>query len=207
MSVSADRGDPKPKRVRKPKLSPARIALRNTAIVAALRAGREEKQVARDYALTTRMVRIIQAEFNPRSRAYDQSPEEILQGLLAAYEQEIHDYAAVAEDTLDRAPAVSVAAMKGHTESIERYKDLLGRVGMLPGDMTYFRTMAEVGHLVGEVITRLELAAQGQLSIEEVSEYAKDVVTGVRPLYERPIDGTAAPLVPGGSEQGGSDVE
>lgn len=165
-------------------LSPARNALRNTAIVAAVRAGKSEREAGAPYGVTARNVRKIVAGYNPRSRAYDQSPEEILQGLLAAYEQQIHDYAVVAEDTLDRAPAVSIAAQNGGASALERYVELLGRVGMLPGDMTYFKTMAEVGHLVAELIDRLALMEAGQMTAREVAEYARDVVTGVRPLRE-----------------------
>lgn len=166
-------------------LSPARNALRNTAIVAAVRAGKSEREAGAPYGITARAVRKIVTGYNPRSRAYDQSPEEILQGLLAAYEQQIHDYAVVAEDTLDRAPAVSIAAQKGGADALERYVELLGRVGMLPGDMTYFKTMSEVGHLVAELIDRLSLMEAGEMTAREVAEYARDVVTGVRPLREQ----------------------
>jgi hypothetical protein len=179
-------GEKKPaKRGRKP-INAAEMALRDAAIIAALHAGEEQKDVAKKYGLTTRSVERIKASFALRPTALDRRPMEIVERVLRTYEQQMESFAAMALDCRERAPAVAIAAMKGHADALERYTLLLGDVGKLPDNLELFRSeseMRQVGRLMAEA---LEKVATGEMSGVEAQAYFDELLRPSAPLWEAP---------------------
>jgi nitroreductase len=157
-------------------MSPAQKTLRDAAIVAALHAGEQVKDVAKTYGITPRSVQRIFEAFRMRPTAIDSQPMQIIERAIRQYEQQMQSFAAVAENTIERAPAVAVAALKGHADSLERYLRLLSDVGKLPTNLELFRNesdMRQVGRIMAEVLQRV---ANGELSGLEAAERFDDLV-------------------------------
>lgn len=165
-SGRADRGD----------LSQAQKALRDTAIVASLHAGMEVREVAKEFKITPRSVRRVFEAFELRPTALEKRPMEIVERLLRTYEQQMRNFAAVALDTLNRAPAVAIAALKGHADSLERYQMLLVDVGKVPENLETFRSEAEMERVGEMMFEKMREVAAGTCTPAEAQEFFHSVL-------------------------------
>lgn len=143
----ADRGD----------LTRAQRALRDTAIIASLHAGEEVKAVAKEFGITRRAVELIRQRHERAPSILSEAPAEIFGRMISTYDDLIHVYTRVAEDTLERAPAVCVQAIRSAAEVHERRLVLMQTAGMLPQDLRLFRSqqeMDEAGGRLQELLAR-----------------------------------------------------
>jgi hypothetical protein len=182
--TSGEAGEKKPpaKRGRKP-LNAAELALRNAAIIAALHAGDEQKDVAKKYGLTTRSVERLKASFQLRPTALERRPMEIIERVLRTYEQQMESFAAMALDCRERAPAVAIAAMKGGADALERYTALLADVGKLPDNLELFRAESEMLQTGRRMAEALAKVANGEMSAIEALELFDALVEYKTPLW------------------------
>jgi hypothetical protein len=144
--------------------------LRDAAIVAACHAGENVKDIATAYELTPRQVRRIFDAFKMRPSGLDHEPMEIIGKAIRLYEQQMASFAAVAENTIDRQPAVAVAALKGHADTLERYLSLLSDVGKLPENLEMFRQESEMLQIGRAMVEMSQKLAAGEISGVEVED-------------------------------------
>jgi hypothetical protein len=169
------------------RMSAAQKTLRDAAIVAALHSGVEVKVVAKRYEITPRAVQSVFRAFRLRPTAVDHRPMEIVERLLRSYEEQMQSFAAVAESTIERQPAVAVAALKGQAESLERYVMVLLHLGKLPRNLELFAAEAQMRRRGEEVGQLLEDVVQGRLSALEAQARYEELLS--RALSSRWIDG------------------
>lgn len=144
--------------------------MRDQAIVAAVHSGEKQGDVAKRYGLTRRQISTIMREFRTRPTAVDQRPMEILERAIRTLEQQMAAFAAMAEDTLDRAPAVAVASLKGFADATERYLRLLASVGKLPSNLELFRQESEIVRLAVQMADELQAVQAGERTIDAAIE-------------------------------------
>lgn len=171
-----------------PGLSPGQLALRDAAIIAAVHAGREVREIAKERGITPRSVQRVMARFNTQPTGMDSRAMEILEGLLREYREQIRTFTALAEDTVERAPAVAVAALRSAADATERRLALLNATGKLPANLTLFKTQRELKMIVARLRAMLEQAARDGRSVADVLEELRELQA--RELGE-PIDGVA----------------
>jgi len=154
----------------KPGMTAARKTLRDAAIVALVHAGEPRKDVAKKYGLTPRTVERILTEYAQRPSAVGSLPMAILERAIRDYEAQMAMFRAVAEDTVDRAPAVCVGALKGYADAQERYLRLLTDVGKLPDNLELFRQEADMRRIAERTAEALAAAERGEVTVSEVIE-------------------------------------
>lgn len=125
-------------------LTRAQLVTRDVGIIAALHAGIPVREIAKDYKITARSVQRIRERFELAPTELDVAPLEVLHEMLRDYALQILQFSRLAEDTIDRAPAVAVAAMRSAAEMRERRLVLLQSVGQLPRDLKLFRSEQEM---------------------------------------------------------------
>jgi Ribonuclease G/E len=149
-------------------MSVARRALRDSAIIAAAHAGEKTRDIARDHDLSVAQVNAILRRFNAAPTPLDSAPMEILERALRVYRQQMRDFAHMAADTLDRAPAVAVAAQKGFADAFERYMLLLSQLGKLPDNLELFKREQEMHRFVEQLEERVHMAMAGDIELSEL---------------------------------------
>lgn len=159
-----------------PALSAAQKALRDSAIVASLHAGVEVREVAKQFQLTPRSVKRIAEAFELRPTAVDQRPMQIVERVLRTYEEQMRNFALVAHDTLERAPAVAISALKAQADALERYSLLLADVGKLPDNLEIFRAEEELRRMARLMSRKMAEVARGELSAVEAAEFFRGVL-------------------------------
>lgn len=154
----ADRGE----------LTPGQKALRDAAVVAAVHVGESKRDVAREFGITPRSVNRILEDYGAMRSPLENVPMETIEGLLRMHEAQIRKFAAVAVDTLDRAPSVAVAALRGQSDAIEKLTSLLSAVGHLPENLELFRTESDLRRVAFAMLEAIKLVEAGDLTVDEL---------------------------------------
>jgi hypothetical protein len=156
----------------------------------------EVRTVAKEFELTPRSVERIMRAFDQRSTAVERAPMEIVERVLRNYKQQMGTFALVAHDTLGRAPAVAISALKAQADSLERYTQLLIVIGKLPRHLETFRDAEELGPVARMMAAKLGEAARGECSVVE----AQDFFTRVLQRREDVWEADSFPELPQGEE-------
>lgn len=165
-------------------LTKLQLALRDTAIVAALHAGEDSKAVAKEWGITRRSVQRTAESFAARRTALDDRPMEIIERLLRTYEQQLADFSRMMVAHAERTPAVAIAAMKGYTDTLERYTLLLSDIGKLPDNLELFRSETEMIRTGEVMLAKVKQLEDGELSAFELGEFFRGLMTARVPVWE-----------------------
>lgn len=148
----------------------AQRALRDTAIVATRHAGITQKEVAREFKLSERQVRDIEALAVSRRTTLEDSAMEIVERQLRSYRTRIANFELMALAYVEEHPAAAIRAELAAAELEDRMFVLLGVMGKLPTNLEDLRDHAELerlGQAMDEIVRRLvvgELDAGGVLA-------------------------------------------
>jgi hypothetical protein len=164
-------------------LTRAEKAIRDAAIVSAHASGQPPPEIAREYGITRRAVHQIVAAFDLRPTLLDAAPIAIIERRLREYEQLLHIWVKVAEDTLERAPACAIAAWKGYSDTLEKHTLLLASIGKLPDNLELLRGESELNQVAERMERVLLEVCQGERTPEEAFEEFSRLMTPA-PAYE-----------------------
>lgn len=162
----------------------AQRQLRDAAIVAALHAGHEVRQVAREFSLTARQIRNIEKSFKERPTPLDSAPMEIIERLLRTYESQISRFAAIANAQLETRPSIAVRALQGEADATERYANLLGDIGKLPDNLELFRSESEMRAVGERMVESLHELAAGDITIGDVIDRFESMLLSPRMEFD-----------------------
>jgi hypothetical protein len=163
----------------------------------ALHAGEKVNDVARRYEFSPGQVSKIAATFEAQPAGLTDEPTTIIARIVRRYELQIARFTASAEETIESHPAVTVAAMRGELDALDRYRDVLSAVGQLPENLQVFKSIAEVEQLGKRMLEALKDWSEELMSKAELRQ---QIGAGLRASRERTVDGVAVelPRLPGG---------
>jgi hypothetical protein len=169
----------------------AQRRMRDSAVMAALLAGDDEKDVASEFGIASRTVRTIRARFDGAgpTTVLNSEPMEIITSRIADYERRLRDFDRMAYAHADNNPSVAVSAMKGAVQVTEQITELLRKVGKLPEDLELFRNEALLRRMVEEMVDAVEELERGKITAAEVGFRFRKMMGAEQPIA---IEATAA---------------
>jgi hypothetical protein len=150
--------------------SNAQRHLRDGAIVVSLAAGRTQAEVASEFAVSERTVRLAKERAAKAPSLLDEVPMAIVEEMLRSMRRLIADFYVMAYRHADANPSVAVAALKGAHATQERLLELLTGLGKLPEDMELFRAESELRAVADRMLETMELVVAGELTVEDAGE-------------------------------------
>lgn len=148
----------------------AQRALRDGAIVVSLAAGRTQAEVASEFAVSERTVRMVKQRSAQAPSMLDDPPMDLIEERLRALRRRIADFSAMGYHHADANPSVAVAAMKGAERTEEALIEMLSYLGKLPGNLQLFvaeSTLRSMARDVGKAFRRVKA---GELTLEDADE-------------------------------------
>lgn len=162
----------------------AKRLLRDSAIVARVQAGVPTSTVAAEFEVTQRTVQRVVERFDAAPTLLDARPMEIIERMLRRWQRMIADFEGLAYRYADSNPTAALGAKKAAADAANELTRLLVQVGKMPENLEYFRTTAEVRHLMRGLMLRLDRLEDGEITGAEVADYVRDIVLDVRPVYD-----------------------
>lgn len=161
-----------------------RLHLRNLAIVNLVDAGWSVQDAAAEFGVSRRTAAAAVERARALRSPLDATPMAILEGLMKRSAMRRQGLEALAVKYENVNPSAAVGAAKAAGEEDRVLAEMLVEMGKMPESLEWFRTTAEVSHLVGELLDRLDELEQGAIGPSEVRSFMVDVVMGNRPLYD-----------------------
>ena len=174
-------------------LEAARRAFRDAAIVAGVKAGREKRQLAKDYGITPRQVARILEAWNVAPSVIDQPALDVLRDMLVGYDHLEHHFVLLAQTSLESYPAVASSALKGIADVKAKRQELLMAVGKLPRELEVFPALAELDRLLADMVKLTLMVESGERTPAELARFLIDEIEGRRPLPAGAIEAETAP--------------
>lgn len=153
-------------------------ALRNTAVIARLEGGATSREVAREFGIGERTVRLIAETANRWTTPLTHEPMQILNGVLRDYDRAVQDFLALAFRYEASSPAAAVAALRGALQARERHVELLSLVGKLPEDLETFVAQSVLQRLADEMVDLMGRVESGELSAADAGRRFRDMTRG-----------------------------
>jgi hypothetical protein len=148
----------------------AQRALRDGAIVVSLAAGRTQAEVASEFAVSERTVRMVEQRSAQAPSMLDDLPMDIIEERLRALRRRIADFSALAYQHADANPSVAVAAMKGAERIEETLIEVLSYIRKLPGNLELFHTETVLRSIAAEMGKAFARVKAGELTPEAADE-------------------------------------
>jgi hypothetical protein len=152
-------------------------ALRNTAIIARLEGGATSEEVAAEFGIAPRTVRLVRETSDRWPSPLDAEPMAVLEGIAKDYRRAIEDFLAMAHKHEESSPSVAVAALKGALTARERYVELLSAVGKLPENLELFRAESVLRQLADEMVEAMEKVEAGEMSAGDAADLFRQMTT------------------------------
>lgn len=176
-----------------------KLVLRDAAIASHVAAGWRIEDAAKEFGVSARTARAVVQRSKAMSSPMDRTPMELVERLMRESERAALALQRLALKYENVNPSATVGAWKAAQEERRILADMLVEIGKMPRELEWFRTTAEVSHMVGELLERIERMERGELTGSDVAGYMREVVMGERPLYEGDvIDGVESEPTDGG---------
>lgn len=149
------------------RLPAAKIALRDSMIIARAAQGMPYASIAAEAGVTTRTIeRVVRTSRGIRSPLMD-TPMELLDELAVGFRLSIGDYEAMASAFVEHNPAVALGAKKAADETRARLQVLMTDVGKLPKDLENFRGQAELERVAKAMAAMMRRVEAGDITVQE----------------------------------------
>jgi hypothetical protein len=152
-------------------------ALRDTAIMARVAEGRTSAAIGEEFDISARSVEAVKAKWREGVAPLDRPPMEVVEWLAEMHLRQFGDLAAQAAACAGRNESVSLGAKKAAGDALVRYTELMCAVGLLPENLSLFRSERALRRLADELMLVMERVEAGEMNAAEAGAFFKSLVS------------------------------
>ena len=152
-------------------------ALRDTAIMARVAEGRTSAAIGEEFGISARSVEAVKAKWREGVPPLDRPPMEVVEWLAEMHLRQFGDLSAQAAACAGRNESVSLGAKKAAGDALARYTELMCAVGLLPENLSLFRSERALRRLADELLDVMERVEAGDMNAADAGAFFKSLVT------------------------------